>query len=151
MASTLAHEFKVIVGKSRPVPNAAFLGSLTGDACYKAAAENWLAVVLPECVTMVGGVAHLPIRICTFVFMPAFILEVALDEGGVVMFPLPLQLGEFLRGLLAKGMPTTPVESAVAAQERVLEYASQLPSADRMLDATGERRACHRCNRHQFG
>ena len=132
------HDFKVIAGRSRPIPNVAFLDSLVGNACYKAAVDNWLAAVLPAFVTMVVGVGvHIPIRLCTFIFVPAFILDQALDDGGAVFFPLPLQLGELLRKLLAKGMPSAPLESPLAAQAVVLQFAVMLTDADRLLATDG--------------
>lgn len=133
MTSATVHDFKAWVGKSRPTPNAAFLSSLTGNACYKAADDNWLAAVLPDSVTKAGGSVQIPIRLCTFVFLPALLLDSALDDGDVMFFPLPLPLGEFLRLLLAKGMPAVPVSSPVAAQELVLDYAAQLTNTERLL------------------
>ena len=127
-----AHDLKAFTGRSRP-PNPAFLASLTGDAAYKAAGAFWLAIVLPAFVQTSAGNASIAIRLCTYVFVPGMIIAADLEDVDAPFFPLPLPLGEFLRKLLAKGLPSAVLASPHEAQLLVIEYAKLLSDADRML------------------
>jgi hypothetical protein len=136
MPAHSACDFKAIVGRSRP-PNAAFLSSLQGNACYKAAAAHWLAAVLPLFVTKVVGDVFVPIRLIMFVLLPSMMLENAVENGEATFFLLPLQAGDFLRCLLAKGLPSTPLSSPLEAQSLVVQFATQLTPAERALSSAG--------------
>ena len=126
--------FRAITGISTPAPDNAFLGSLTGSAALKVRATHWLALVLPHMLTKVGAAVHVPIRLICFIFVPSMLLNEAVDSGDAAFFPLPVPLGLFLRNLLAKGMPATPLTTPSAAQALVQQYAAQLDDADRLFE-----------------
>jgi len=86
--------------------DAAFRRLLVDEGPLSVDSAHWILTVCPFL-----GPASVTMRLLVFVFLPAFIFDVDLDQapGSVLFYPAPLSVSRLLHRLLKDGMSSEPL------------------------------------------
>ena len=116
----------------------AFLDTLTGDGILNVEATHWPHQVMPSSlatVTVGGSTLYLvPLRLLSFLFIPAVTFTAAADAVSIPFFLMPTSTSRFLSKRLDGGMDNSPCSSWLEVRNRVCSAAATLPLADRTFD-----------------
>ena len=117
----------------------AFLGTLAGDGILRVEATHWLHLVMPTSLAtvVVGGVTFylVPLRLLSFLFVPAVHFTAAADAVSLPFFCLPLSISRFLVRLLNGGMDGSQCTDWTQVRDRICSASASLPIAGRTFDA----------------
>ncbi|KAL1504476.1 hypothetical protein AB1Y20_010881 [Prymnesium parvum] len=121
--------FSGVAGDHRKL-DLAFRRSLVEEGPLSVDSAHWILTVLPFLTP-----AAVTLRLLVFVFLPAFVLDPGLDQadGCLLFYPSLLSVSRLLHRLVKEGMSSEPLPDVRSLRARVIDAASRLPAASRLL------------------
>ena len=119
--------------------DSSFLGTLAGDGILRVEATHWLHLVMPTALAtvVVDGMTFylVPMRLLSYLFIPAVHFTAAADAVSLPLFCLPTSISRFLLRLLNSGMERSPCTGWIEVRDRLCSASASLPLAERTFDA----------------
>ena len=101
-------------------------------------ATHWLHQVMPTSLAtvVIGGVTLylVPMRLLSFLVIPAVLCTADADTVSLPLFCLPISISRFLVRLLDSGMDDSPCADWIAVRDRICSASAALPIAERTFD-----------------